>query len=154
MGDGLNVHAALSRDDEGDAAVLTVDQQGAVELPVDVGAVLDIEAVDLFAGLARLGGNQGVAQHFASVGHGFLDRFGQTDAALGVSAQFLELALAPATGVDLGLHDIERTGQRPGGSLGLVRRSDGHARRNRRAKALQNLLGLILVNIHGNRRVR
>jgi hypothetical protein len=36
---------------------------------------------------------------------------GQAHAALGIGAQFLELALAASTGVDLRLHDIERPGQ-------------------------------------------
>jgi hypothetical protein len=54
VGDGLDVHAAFGRDDEGDAADRTVDQERAIELAVDVGAVFDIEAVDLLAGVAGL----------------------------------------------------------------------------------------------------
>jgi hypothetical protein len=87
VGDGFDVHAALGRDDEGHAANRAIDQQRAVQLTGDVGAVFDVQAVDLLAGLARLGGDQGVAQHFLGVGDGFLDREGQTHAALGVGGQ-------------------------------------------------------------------
>jgi len=82
------------------------------------------------------------------VGDGFLDREGQTHAALGVGGQLLELALAAAAGVDLRLHDIERARQLLGGGFGLVGRGDGHAGRDRGAVALEDLLGLILVNVH------
>ena len=55
MGDLLDVHAAFGRDHEGDARGLAVDQRRQIELLGDVRAVLDIEAVDLLAGLARSG---------------------------------------------------------------------------------------------------
>ncbi len=148
VGHFLDVHAAFGRNDEGGLTDRAVDQQRAVQLTGDVGAVFDVQAVDLLAGLARLGGHQGVAQHFLGVGDGFLDREGQTHAALGVGAQFLELALAAAAGVDLRLHDVERARQLLGGGFGLVGRGDGDAVRNRGAVALEDLLGLILVNVH------
>ena len=149
VGDGFDVHAAFGRDDEGDAAIGAVDQQRAVQFTLDVGAVLDIEAVDLLAGVARLGGDQGVAQHFLGVGDGFLDREGQANAALGVGRQFLELALAAPAGVDLRLHDIERTGQRLGGRLDLIDRRHCDAFGYGCAEAFEDLLGLIFVNVHG-----
>jgi hypothetical protein len=41
----------------------------------------------------------------------FIDREGQPHAALGVGAQFLELALAASAGMDLALDHIERARQ-------------------------------------------
>ncbi len=41
----------------------------------------------------------------------FVDRMGEADAALGVGAEFLELALAAAAGVDLRLDDPQGPGQ-------------------------------------------
>ncbi|KIU01188.1 hypothetical protein QU38_02495, partial [Staphylococcus aureus] len=46
MRDFLDVHAALGRDDEGDAAGHAVDEERQVEFLGDVGAVGDVEAVD------------------------------------------------------------------------------------------------------------
>ena len=74
VGDGLDVHAAFGRDDEGDAADRAVDQQRQIELAVDVGAVLDVEAVDLLAGRAGLLGDQRVAEHLLGVGDDVGDR--------------------------------------------------------------------------------
>src|SRR5690348_7085943 len=112
---------------EGNAADGTVDEQRAIEFAGDVGAVLDVEAVDLLAGFAGLGGHQRVAEHFLGMCLGFVDREGETDAALGIGAEFLKLALAAAAGMDLALHHVERTRQRLGGSFGLFGGKDRHA---------------------------
>ena len=74
MRDRLDVHAAFGRDDEGDAADRAVDQQRQIELAVDVGAVLDIEAVDLLAGRTGLLGDQRIAEHLLGVGDDLVDR--------------------------------------------------------------------------------
>ena len=149
MRDRLDVHAAFGRDDEGDAADRAVDQQREIELAVDVGAVLDVEAVDLLAGRAGLLGHQRVAEHLLGVGDHLLDRLGQPDAALGVGAEFLELALAAAAGMDLALHHVERAGQRLRRGLGLAGLEDGNAFGDRRAERLQQRLALVLVDVHG-----
>jgi hypothetical protein len=47
---------------------------------------------------------KGTAEHFFRIGADLVDRAGEADAALGVGAQFLELALAAAAGVDLRLY--------------------------------------------------
>ena len=55
VGDLLDVHAALGRGDDGDAAALAVDQQSEVEFLGDVDAVGDVEPVDLLALRRRSG---------------------------------------------------------------------------------------------------
>ena len=84
MRDRLDVHAALGRDDEGDAADRAIDQDRQIELALDVGAVLDVEPVDLLAGRAGLLGDQRVAEHLLGVGDHFGHRLRQPHAALGV----------------------------------------------------------------------
>ena len=82
MRDLLDVHAAFGRDDEGDARGRAVDQHREIEFLVDVGAVLDVEAVDLLAGLAGLQRDQRRAQHLLGEGFGLVDRLGDAHAAL------------------------------------------------------------------------
>jgi hypothetical protein len=111
MRDVLDVHAAFGRGDHRDAALVRVDQQREVEFLGDVGAVGDVEAVDLLAAgpvwiVTSVLPSMSVALAFtSSIG------LGQAHTALGVGAEFLELALAASAGVDLRLHDIERPGQ-------------------------------------------
>jgi len=149
VGDFLDVHAALGRDDEGDAAGGAIDEQREVEFLRDVGAVGDVEAVDLLARLAGLDRHQRIAEHVGGVRADFVERKGEADAALGIRAQFLELALAAAAGMDLRLHDIERPGK-------LLRRFDGFvdgegcmAGGDRRTELRQQFLGLVFVDVHG-----
>jgi hypothetical protein len=149
VGDSFDVHAAFRRNHECDLADGAVDEQRAVEFAVDVGTVFDVEAVHLLAGVAGLRRDERVAEHVLGMGNDFLDRLREAHAALGVGAEFLELALAAATGVDLALDDVERAGKRLRGSFGFVDLEDGNALGDRSAKALQKSLGLIFVNIHG-----
>ena len=148
LGNCLNVHAAFGRDHERHAAALAVDQQRAVQLAGNVSAVFDIQAIDLLAGIAGLLGHQRVAQHLPGEGNYLVDGLGQAHAALGIWTQFLELALATATGVDLALDHIERAWQRLRCGRSIVRRKDRHARRNRRAIRLQQLFGLMFMDVH------
>ncbi len=85
--DSLDVHAAFGRNDEGDLADGAVDEQRKIEFAVDVGAVLDVEAVDLLAGRAGLRRHQRVAEHVLGMSLGFIDREGKTNAALGIGGR-------------------------------------------------------------------
>ena len=80
--DFLDVDAALGRNHERHFAGFAVDQDREIELLVDVGAFLDVEAVDLLAVRAGLDRDQGRAQHLlgelVDLGDGFRD----ADAAL------------------------------------------------------------------------
>src|SRR5438270_10905056 len=100
LGDALDIHAALGRGDDRDAAHRAIDQQREIKLAFDVAAFLDIEPLHRLAGGAGLLGHQLVAQHGPSVGADLLDRLGDAYAALAVGI-VLEAALAPAAGLDL-----------------------------------------------------
>jgi hypothetical protein len=152
VSDALDVHAALGGGDHRDAGRLTVDQQGEVQLASNVGAFLDVEAVDLLALGAGLDGDEHPAEHLLGVLADVLDGLDDADAALGVLAEALEAALAAASGVDLGLHDEHRAAQ-------LLRRRDrlvggegGLAAGHVHAERAQDGLGLVLVNVHGRAR--
>jgi hypothetical protein len=121
-----------------------------IEFALDVGAVLDVETVDLLAGVAGLLGHQRVAEHFPGMRLGFVDRERQPHAALGVGTEFLELALAASAGMDLALDHVEGPGQRFCGSFRLVGGEDGDPFGHRRAVTLQKGLGLVFMDVHGN----
>ena len=63
VGDGLDIHAAFGRCDEGDARRVTVDEQREVELLRDRGAFLDIEATHETTLRACLVGDERHAKH-------------------------------------------------------------------------------------------
>jgi hypothetical protein len=70
------------------------------------------------------------------------------DAALLAGALLLEGALAAAAGVDLRLDHPERAVQRAGGGLRLLRPGHRAAVGHRGAELLEELLGLVLVDVH------
>ena len=109
--DVLDVDAAFGRDHERDFRGFAVDQDREIELLVDVGAVLDVEAVDLLAVRSGLDRDQGRAQHLLGELVDLGDRLGDAHAALVAGGSFLELALAAAAGVDLALHHPDRAGK-------------------------------------------
>jgi hypothetical protein len=145
----LDRHAALGRGDDRDPRGLAVDQEGQVEFLGDVRAVLDVDAVDLLAGLAGLDGDEGAAQHLAGEFGGLSDRAGEADAALLAGFGLLEVALAAATGVDLRLHHPERPVEFAGSGLGVFGLQDDAAVRDRDAVAAQQCFRLVFVDVHG-----
>ena len=148
MRDRFDVHAAFGGDDEGDVAGLAIDQHGEVEFLFDVGAVFDVDAVDLLAGRARLRGDKVMAEHGLHVLERLFLREAEADAAFFTGFLLDELALAAAARVDLRFHDPERTRQRVDRGLRLVQRGDGDAFCDGRAKRLQDFFRLMLVNVH------
>ncbi len=149
--DRLDIHAAFGRGDDGDAAGFAVDQQRQVEFLGDVDAVGDVEALDLLAGRAGLDRDQGLAEHLRGMRADLVDRVGEADAALGVGAELLELALAAAAGVDLRLDDPQRSGQLLGGGDRFLDAHRGMAGGHRHAELREQLFGLIFVDVHGAR---
>ena len=148
VGHLLDVHAAFRRDDESDLAGGAVDEHRQVEFGVDIGAVLDVEAVDLLSGLAGLDRHKGVAEHLLGEFLDLVDGLGEAHAALLAGGGFLELALAAAARMDLGLHDPERSAEFLGGGLCLVGREDGLAAGDGQAEFLQDCLALIFMDVH------
>ena len=146
--DGFDVHAAFGRDDHRHAPGRTVDEQREVEFLVDVGAVGDVQAVDLLARIARLDRHQRVAEHVGRRGADLFLVPCEPDAALGIGAELDELALAAAAGVDLRFDDIERPGQ-------LLRRLDGFLDGQRRepggdgdTEFGEQFLRLVFMDVH------
>ena len=88
-----------------------------------------MQALDLLSGRAGLNRHQGLAEHLGGVLADFVDRMSQPDAPLRAFAQFLELALAAAAGVDLRLHDPQGPGELLSGRDRFV---DAHRRMARR----------------------
>ncbi len=154
LGDFLDVHPAFGRDDERRAGFLAIDQHRKIKLACDVGTVFDVNAVDLFSRLARLFGDERRAEHLLGEGRRFLRRFREADAALFAGGRFLEFALAAPAGVNLRLHDIERSGERFCGGFRVLRVEHDGTLRDGHAKRLQKLLGLIFVNVHRGLRPR
>ncbi|CAH1659504.1 hypothetical protein CHELA40_11740 [Chelatococcus asaccharovorans] len=148
VSDVLDVHAAFRRDDEGNAPRGAVDEGREVELALDIGAVLDIDAVDLLAGRSGLDRDEGVAEHLADEGLDLIDGLGEAHAALLAGLGLLELALAAAAGVDLALHHPQRAAKLLGGGFGLIDRKNGPTSGNGGAEFLEDGLALVLVNIH------
>src|SRR5690606_22662685 len=148
VSDILDAHAAFGGDHESNPRGLAIDQRGEIEFLVDVGAVLDIEAVDLLAGRAGLHRHQRRAEHLAGEALYFADRLGEPHATLVAGGRLLELALAAAAGVDLALDHPDRTAKLLRRRFRLLRLEDGDALRDRHAEVTQQRLGLILVNIH------
>ena len=148
LGHRLDIHAALGGGDKGDQRGFAVDEDGEVELAVDIGAIFQIEPVDLLAFGAGLLGDQRVTQHLGDMGFHFISRMRQPDATLGIRAKFLEAALAAPACMDLALHHVERAGQFTQRLVHITRRQDGHALGHGRSVIPQQRLGLIFVNIH------
>ena len=146
--DLLDVHAALGGDHEGDAAGGAVDEKGEVELAVDVGAVLDVDAVHDLAGRAGLVGDEGAAEHLLGLFRRLGDGLGDAHAALLTGGGLLERALAAAARVDLGLDHPDGAVEFAGGGFRLFGAEDGAAVGDRRAVFAQELLRLVLVNVH------
>ena len=144
----FDIHAAFGRNDHGHAAAGAVDQHREVIFFGNIDAVGDIQAVDLLAFIAGLDGDQRVAEHFLGIGCDIVDALGQANAALGIGAQFLELALAASASVDLRLHDIQRPGQFLGACNRFFNGQRGMTGRNADAVFREQFLGLIFVDVH------
>src|SRR6202795_5020096 len=144
----LDINAAFGGNHERHFGGFAVDQDREIELPVDVGAFLDVEPVDLLAVRSGLHRDQGCAQHLPDEFIDLGDRLGDAHAALVAGAGLLELALAAPAGVDLALHHPDRAGKRLRRDVGIGSPQHRRALRDRHAEFMQQRLGLVFVNIH------
>lgn len=153
VGDVFDFHAAFGRSDDHGLRGGAVEEDGEVVLVIaPVGALAEVrgfgevDGLDLAAGLARLGGHERVAEHRLGVRDGLFLGGRELHAALEAVG---EGALAAAARVDLGLHHDAARGVELGD--GRVELADGRHRdafRHRDAELLEELLGLVFVNVH------
>src|ERR1700731_678199 len=108
--DILDVDATLGGNHERHFGGFAVDQDREIKLLVDVGAVFDVEAVDLLAVRPGLHRDQCRPQHLLGELVDLGDRLSDAHAAFGPRRGFLEGALAAATRMDLAFHDPDRAG--------------------------------------------
>jgi len=134
----LDVHAAFAGGDERDLLGAPIGDHGHVVFLLDVGAVFDVQAVDLLAVGAGLVGLELHAQDVTGQTLDVVDGLGDLDAT----------ALAAATRVDLGLHDPHRAAQLLSRSHGFVNGKCRDASWDRHAKSAQDLFALVLVDFH------
>ena len=151
VGDPLDVHPAFGRGDDRNPAGFAVDQQSEIIFLFDVDPVGDVEPLDLLAVRSGLDRDQGLAEHLGGMLAHLVEGMGEADAALGVGTEFLELALAPAAGVDLGLDHPQGPGKLLGRLDRLLDAHRGIARGHRNAIFRKQLFGLIFVDVHGPR---
>src|SRR5579872_4903713 len=146
--DFLDVDAAFGRHHERHFARFAVDQDREIELLVDVGAVFDVETIDLLAVRAGLHRHQRSAQHllgeFVDLGKGL----GNAHAAFAAGGGFLEGALAAAPRVDLALHHPDRAGEALCGRIRIGCVQHRHALRDGDTEFAEQGLGLIFMDIH------
>ncbi len=134
----LDVDAAFGRGDEGDAAGAAIDQQRKVKLTRNRGVLHHIDAAHDAPLRPRLRRDQGLAEHAVGLGVQLFEGLDQLDAA----------AFAAAAGMTLRLHHQGTAAERLGVRSRLVRGCGDAAFGDRRAVLLQEILGLIFVDIH------
>ena len=144
--DFLDVHAAFRAGDDGVAAGATVEEDGKVVFLRDVHGFGDEHLAHQFAFRAGLVGDEGLAEHLA----GDLFRLfrGVHDMDAAFEAVF-EGAFSTTTGMDLGFDheagsaDLTRCG------ACFLRRAGDDALGAGDAEFFKQLLGLVLVDVHG-----
>ena len=137
-GDGLDVHAALGTGHQRDALRAAVDDHADVEFLFDVRAFLHQQPAHLLPARAGLVRDQLHAEDLGRALLHLVERLRDLDAA----------ALAAAAGVDLRLDDPHLAAERLRGLDGLVDGKRRNAARNGHAEPAEDLLALILVNLH------
>ena len=134
----LDILAAFTGGQEGDAANRSIDQGGQVNFLGHFTGLFHVNPFDLYAQRAGLRRHQPGAQHTGGSFARGLGGFYDLDAT----------GSAAAAGMDLGLDHPGGSAKGGGGLVRLVRRGGGDPRRYRHAVCLQQLLGLIFMQVH------
>ncbi len=143
-GDFLDVHAARRRRDERDASALAVERERKIDFALDFGARFHIDLFDRQALLTRLLRDEARAQH----------AFGGSADRPGVPSELHASGLAAATRVHLCLDHPNRTADRLRRSSRFIGACGYASRRNSDPVASEEILSLILMQIHRHRRTR
>src|SRR5687767_11380167 len=138
FGDLFDFDTAFGRADHRNSRLGAIENQSEVELTVNVQPLFDQHSPNLTAFWSRLMGDEISADHFTSFLFGLLRVARQLDAA----------GFAAPAGMDLGFNDTGAAAKPNCRRFGLFRRCGNFAPGNRNAVALENLFGLIFVNIH------
>src|SRR5690606_24656435 len=134
----LDIHAAFGRGDEGDARGRAVNEDGEVELALDGGTFLDIEAVHFLAFGARLMGHERRTEQAPCLLLDILDRLHHLHAA----------GLAATARMDLRLDDPYRPAQLFRFRDSLFRSERCMPPGHRHTVLRKHGFGLVFVNIH------
>ena len=138
LDDLLDLHAAVLRGDDADALGFTVEHEAEVEFLLVGRGDFDIDALYRLAVRRVLDGDEPLAEEIMRRLAHFLIMRAKLDAA----------RLAARAGMDLRLHGPARAAKF-GCDINRLLGREGHgARRNGDAELRQQLLGLILMNIH------
>jgi hypothetical protein len=139
FGELFDVHATFGRRDDHGRLRAAVHHHGEVHLARDIAAGFDVERLHhaaLGAGLVR---DERLAEQV----------LGDLPGVVGRTHELHAAGLAAAARVDLRLHDGERHVQRGERLLNLVGGVAGNALGDGHTELRQELLGLVLVDVHG-----
>ena len=134
----LDFHAALSGSHHHHPGCVAVNDEGKIVFFLDICTGFDKKTVNLLAFGAGLVGHQHLAQNFAGVGLHLIQRLGHLHAA----------SLATATSMDLGFHHAHGGAQLLGILHRFFYRKSRESFRHLHAVGFQDLLALILMDIH------
>jgi hypothetical protein len=137
-GDFLDVHAALGARHQRHALRRAIHHHADVELLLDVGALLDQQPAHLLPGGAGLVRHELHAEDLGGALAHFVER----------AREFHAAALAATARMDLRLDHPHRPAERLRGLHGVVDAERGNAARHRHAVAPEQLLALVLVDLH------
>ena len=136
----LDVHAAGGAGHDDRLARRTIEQQAHVQLALDLEAFLDQHARDDAAFGAGLVRDQTHADHVAR----------DADRLVRAPRELHAAALAPSAGMDLRLDDDDLAAEPTGDVARFIRREGDFPARHGHAIPVQDGLGLVFVDFHGD----
>ncbi len=148
LGDFFDVHAAFGGGDDGVAAGAAIEEDGEVVFLGNVNGLGDEDFAHELAFRAGLMSDKGLAKHLAG---DVLRFFGCLDEMYAAFEAVLEGAFATATGMNLSFDDESTCTDFACGGARFLRCAGDDAFRTGDAEFFKQLLGLILVDVHGGK---